>query len=85
MELVEIITNAGAMGGVAYLALSWNRADTIAHREKLAELNNKISETQRLTAEALQRLADTLDVLNERITRIEERTKTPRRTTKKEV
>lgn len=96
MELAEVITNAGALAAVAYLALSWQRsdalqhreaqrADTIAHRETLAKLNQQTAETQRLTAEALNRLGDTLDTMTEKLTRLEERIKPPRRTTKKEI
>ena len=85
MELVDVITNAGAMAAVAYLVLAWNREDTKQHLEKLAELNQHTAEVQKLTAEALQRLGDTLDTMTEKLTRIEERTARPNRTTKEKV
>lgn len=70
-DIVDVITNAGAMAALAYLVLLWKREDDKEGRSRLIELIEATTHHQKLTAEALERVRDSLHIINERLTRLE--------------
>ena len=69
--LLDTLIQAGALGAVVYIVLQWKREDAQQARQQLEALTNQVAESQHTLAGALDRLATSLDHVEDRLTRLE--------------
>ncbi len=69
--LLDTLIQAGALGVVAYIVMQWKREDEQQARQQLESLTNQVTESQHTLAAALDRLATSLDHVEDRLTRLE--------------
>ncbi len=69
--LLDTLIQAGALGVVAYIVMQWKREDEQQARDQLETLTTHVTESQHTLAAALDRLATSLDHVEDRLTRLE--------------
>ena len=69
--LLDTLIQAGALGVVAYIVLQWKREDEQQARQQLESLTSQVTDSQHTLAAALDRLATSLDHVEDRLTRLE--------------
>lgn len=69
--LLDTLVQAGALGVVAYIVMQWKREDEQQARDQLETLTTQVTESQHTLAAALDRLATSLDHVEDRLTRLE--------------